>query len=235
MDLPQDILSVIIGLGVLIGAIQCFFGYRIFKVILGLTGFLIGGAVGGLFGYGIALMEVGSTQFFSTYVFALLGGLLGALALVMYYFVGVFLIGAILGGVLGTVFFAVAESNPEPAILLILAAIAGVIALILQKFMIIVSTGFGGAWSVVAGIAYFTTGAIDPTNMERMFRSGGSQLYAFLLCWLALGIVGVIVQYKSLLTVQYKSLLTKKEKAQPEAGHVSSQAAPSASPDEPSA
>jgi hypothetical protein len=57
-----------------------------------------------------------------------------------------------------------------------------VIALTFQKFMIIVSTGFWGAWSVV-------------TNIERFFRSGGGQLYAIFLCWLALGFAGVIVQF----------------------------------------
>ena len=191
MDLPQDILNVIIGLSILVGAVQCFLGYRIFKFILGLTGFLIGGALAGVIGYAISQQEVVAL------LAGLVGGFIGAALLIALYFIGVFLIGALLGGILGAVFFAVAGSSPEPAVLLILAVIAGVIALIFQKFMIIVSTGFGGAWSVVMGIAYFTTGAIDPTNLERMFRSGGTLLYAILLCWIALGIVGVIVQFKS--------------------------------------
>ena len=42
MDLHQDVLNVIIWLSILVGALQCFFGYRIFKIILGLTGFFIG-------------------------------------------------------------------------------------------------------------------------------------------------------------------------------------------------
>jgi hypothetical protein len=203
MDLPQDVLNVIIGLIILVGALQCFFGYRIFKFILGLTGFLLGGALAGAIGYGI------SQEVAVAVLAGLVGGFIGAALMVALYFIVIFLIGALFGGVLGAVLFAVAESNPEPAVLLILAVIAGVVALIIQKFMIIVSTGFGGAWSVVTGIAYFTTGAIDPTNFERMFRSGGSHRYAILLCWLALGIVGVIVQYKS--------APTKEDEAQPPA------------------
>ena len=203
MDLPQDVLNVIIGLSILVGALQCFFGYRIFKLILGLTGFLLGGALAGAVGYAISQEEAVAL------LAGLVGGFIGAALMVVLYFIGIFLIGALLGGVLGAVLFVVAESNPEPAVLLILAVIAGVIALIFQKFMIIVSTGFGGAWSVVTGIAYFTTGSIDPTNLERMFRSGGSHLYTILLCWLALGIVGVIVQYRS--------VPTKEKEAQPPA------------------
>jgi hypothetical protein len=117
--------------------------------------------------------------------------------MVAIYFVGVFLIGAILGGVLGIMLYTAAGSSPEPAVLVILAVIGGIIALVLQKFMIIVSTAFGGAWGVVAGIAYFTTGVIDPTGFDRLARSGGAHLFVIVLCWLVLGIVGVIVQYRS--------------------------------------
>ena len=196
MNLPHNVLNVIIGLGILVGAVQCFFGYRIFKIILGITGFLIGGSLASGIGYAISQQEAVAL------LAGLVGGLIGAALMVALYFIGIFLIGAFLGGVLGAVLFAVVGSNPEPAVLLILAVITGVITLIFQKFMIIVSTGFVGAWSIVTGIAYFTSGAIDLTNLERMFRSGGSHLYAIVLCWLALGIVGVIVQYKSAPTKQ---------------------------------
>jgi len=191
MELPQDTLNVIIGLSILFGAVQCFFGYRIFKIILGLMGFLIGGVLAAAMGFAIFEQEI------IALVSGLVGGIIGAALMVVLYFVGIFLIGAFLGGVLGTVLFAVAETYPEPVVLLILAVITGVIALIFQKFMIIVATGFGGAWSVVTGIAYFTTGAIDPTNLESMFRADGSQLYIIVLCWIALGTVGVVVQYLS--------------------------------------
>lgn len=191
MDIHQDVLNVIIGLSVLVGALQCFFGYRIFKFILGLTGFLIGGVLAVAIGYSFSQEEAFAL------LAGLVGGFIGATLMVMLYYVGIFLIGALLGSFLGTVLYAVAENTPEPAVLLILAVIVGVIALISQKFMIIVSTGFGGAWLVVTGIAFFTTEIIDLSNLDQIFRSAGSHLYAIILCWLALGIVGVIVQYRS--------------------------------------
>ncbi len=189
MELPQDTLNGIIGLSMLFGVVQCFFGYRIFKIILGLMGFLIGGVLAAAMGFAFTGQEI------IALLSGLVGGIIGAALMLVLYFVGIFLLGAFLGGVLGTVLFAVAESYPVPAVLLILAVVTGVIALIFQKFMIIVATGFGGAWSVVTGIAYFTTGAIDPTNFERMFSAGGSQIYIIVLCWIALGTVGVVVQY----------------------------------------
>ena len=202
MELPPNMYNVIIGLSILVGAVQCFLGYRLFKIILGLTGFLLGGVLGGAVGYTIWPQEVAALAA------GLVGGIIGAAVLVGLYFIGVFLIGALLGGVLGQVFFAVAEANPQPVVILIIAVIVGVIALIFQKLMIIVSTGFGGAWIVVVGITYFTTGAIDLTNLERMYRSGGSLTYAMLLCWTALGIIGVVVQYKSAPTKEQETRLS---------------------------
>ena len=63
--------------------------------------------------------------------------------------------------------------------------------------MIILSTSFGGAWNVVAGIAFFTTGALDPTKPTNFFESGGALLYTVALCWIALGIAGMIIQYRT--------------------------------------
>ena len=80
--------------------------------------------------------------------------------------------------------------------LMILAVMGGIAALLLRKLMIIVATGFGGAWSVVTGIAFFTMEAIDRTNIVELFWPGGRHLFPIVLCWLALGIVGVMVQYK---------------------------------------
>lgn len=189
MQLPQDIIDIIIGLSIIIGAIQCFFGYRIFKVILGFIGFILGGTITAAFVFGIYHQKI------IALLTGLIGGFIGSALMVALYFIGIFLIGAFLGMVLGAALFA-AGNNPEPAVLLILGVIAGVIALIFQKFMIIVSTGFVGAWSVVAGIAHFC-GLIDLTNIDKLSRSAGSRIDALLFCWLALGLFGVFVQYKS--------------------------------------
>jgi len=191
MYLPQNMLNVIIGLSILVGAVQCFFGYRIFKFILGLTGFLFGGSLACVIGYTISQEKVVAL------LAGIIGGFIGAALMSALYYIGIFLIGAFLGGVLGTVLFAVVKSNPDFSVLFILAVIAGVITLIFQKSMIIVSTGFGGAWNVVIGITCFTTELIHFSNLDQLFRSGGSHFYAIVLCWLALGIIGVIVQHKS--------------------------------------
>ena len=191
MQSPQDALNLIIALGILVGLIQCFFGYRIFKLVLGLTGFIVGGALAGSAVYSI------SQQVITAILVGILGGAVGAVLMVVLYFVGIFLFGAYLGAVLGAVLSGMLNSNPEPVLMIILAVISGILTLIFQKFMIIVSTGFNGAWNVVTGIAYFATGIVYTTNFERLFRSGGATFYMIVLSWFLLGLTGVIVQYKS--------------------------------------
>jgi hypothetical protein len=196
MHLPHDLLNAIVLLAILVGTIQCFFGYRIFKVILGLTGFLMGGALAASVGYALSQAVVVAI------LAGLVGGVIGASLMIVLYYIGIFLMGAFFGGLIGTAVFMAIQNHPEPVAWLIfavistiLAIIAGVLALIFQKLMIIIATAFAGAWGVVTGIAYFTTGVIDPTNIDRMLGLKGAQLYTILLSWLALGIVGVIVQY----------------------------------------
>jgi hypothetical protein len=186
MYLPQYMINIIIGLSIPVGAVQCFFGYRIFRFILGLTGFLFGGSLACVVAYIISQEELVAL------LAGIIGGFIGAALMSALYFIGIFLIGAFLGGVMGTALFAVAKSSPNLSVLFILAVIAGVITLIFQKSMIIISTGFGGAWSMVIGIAYF----IAPANLERMFGPNGIYLYTIVLSWLALGMIGVFVQHK---------------------------------------
>ena len=189
-DLPSDVYGIIIVLSILVGAVECFFGYRIFKFLLGVAGFLAGGFLAGAIGY-----HASQDQGFALLT-GLVGGIVGAVLIVVLYFVGVFLLGAALGGGIGAALYANSGSEPEPAVLLILAVIAGAVALFLQKFIIVVSTAFAGAWGVVVGITYFVGGEIDTTDFERMLQLEAKQCHAMLLCWLVLGIAGILVQYQ---------------------------------------
>ena len=191
MKIPPDLFALMIGLGILLCAIQCFFGYRIFKFILGIVGFTLGGFLAGGVGYSA------SNEPLVAVLAGLLGGILGVVLLMGLYFVGIFLFGGLLGVFVGATFFAAAGSQPEPVVLVILALIGGGLALVFQKFMIILSTAFNGAWNVVAGIACLATGTTDPANLEKLFRPDGSQRFVTILSWIVLGTVGAIYQYRS--------------------------------------
>ena len=137
----------------------------------------------------------------------LVAGVVGAALFVVLYYIGVFVIGASLAVFLAVGLGIVANVQPLPPLaLLIAAAIGGVLALVLQKFVIILSTAFSGAWSVVSGIAWLfgkPVPGIEPllppgqeVNVQHVIALLLSRMTVpMLVCWIVLGTVGVVFQY----------------------------------------
>ncbi|MBN1674104.1 MAG: DUF4203 domain-containing protein [Kiritimatiellae bacterium] len=188
--MPTELLSVMVGIGIPVGLVQCFCGYRIFKIVLGILGFFLFGFVAAFVGYALSGEPIVALVAF------LLGGVIGAAFMVVLYFVGIFLLGAFMGMIMAGVLCGLFDASPHPALLLLLALIGGVVAVLFQKLMIILSTAFTGAWGVVTGVAYFVTDRVDPRRMNDVLRTGGTWVYGMLLCWLVLALLGVVVQYR---------------------------------------
>src|SRR4051794_32568636 len=77
---------------VLGGALACFAGHRLFRIVLGMYGFILGAM--------IASSTMGVTSTTGMIAAALVGGLVGAVVLVLAYFVGIALVGAGLGALI---------------------------------------------------------------------------------------------------------------------------------------
>ncbi len=192
LDIPPDMLNLIMGIGILIGAVQCFFGYRLLKFVLGLTGFLIGAILGAGVGRGMS-----NGNEIVTAIAGFVGGLVGASVMAALYFVGVFFIGALFGVLVGMSLLGIVDMGSSEIIVLVLAVLGGVVALIAQKLMLVVATAFLGAWNVVAGIAYFTAG-FDPNDLKEFVSRADFTCHVMLGCTVVLGIVGGVVQYNML-------------------------------------
>ena len=125
------------------GTIACFFGYRLFRIVLAIFGFIIGAlAASSVFGVSDTVPMV---------VAAAVGGLIGAGLLLAAYFVGVALVGAGLGALVANLAFSATEQDPH-FVVLVLCSIAGAVgAMYLQRYVIIVGTAFGGAWTLIVG------------------------------------------------------------------------------------
>jgi hypothetical protein len=138
-ELPAAILLV---LG---GALSCFAGYRLFKIVLGIYGFVLGAM--------LASSAMGVTNTTGMIVASLVGGVLGALLLMFAYFIGIALVGAGLGALIAHVAWSnVGAGGDPPAVAVVVLAILGSIgAMFLQRYVIIVATAFGGAWTVIVG------------------------------------------------------------------------------------
>lgn len=166
-------------IAILIGILFCFFGYRLFKIVLGIAGFIWGALL-------VASVVFGLTHSTLAAVLAgLAGGIVFALLAVFLYYVGVFILGTYLGAAVGIFVLAIFGVMTPVWVILILAILGGVLAVIFQRFMIVLSTAFVGAWAVVFGIFYL----IPKTK-------GGAYTYIALAAWIVLGVIGMLVQYR---------------------------------------
>jgi Domain of unknown function (DUF4203) len=181
--------AVILVLG---GLLSCFAGYRVFRVVLGFFGFVLGAL--------LTSSIMGTDQTVWMIVAAVVGGIVGALILVAAYFVGVALIGAGVGALLVNLIWASLGREPHIVIVILFAIAGALAALALQRYVIIVATGFGGAWTTIVG-ALALMG--DKLAVEAAARNNVWLAYPMnpapgqrwvIVAWLVLGLVGVIVQ-----------------------------------------
>jgi Domain of unknown function (DUF4203) len=177
---------------VLGGLLSCFAGYRVFRVVLGFFGFVLGAL--------LTSSIMGTDQTVWMIVAAIVGGIVGALILVAAYFVGVALIGAGVGALLVNLIWASLGREPHIVIVILFAIAGALAALALQRYVIIVATGFGGAWTTIVG-ALALMG--DKLAVEAAARNNVWLAYPMnpapgqrwvIVAWLVLGLVGVIVQ-----------------------------------------
>jgi hypothetical protein len=178
------------------GAIACFGGYRLFRLVLGIYGFILGALVGS--------SMVGSAGTWVVLGGAALGGLVGAVALVAGYFVGVALIGAGIGALIVHVLWKLfASGDPNTLLLIGAAAIGAFAAMAFQRYVIIVGTAFGGAWTMLVGAAALMSGqgaraasAVGDMWVVYPNAGGPDRLWVYV-AWFVISLVGVAVQLQS--------------------------------------
>jgi hypothetical protein len=180
---------------VLAGAITCFAGHRLFRFVLAIWGFILGAGIGS--------SMMGADNAVAMIVAGLVGGLLGALALVFAYFVGVALVGAGLGALVAHLTWSQMSAADPPAAVIIGASIAGAVgAMLLQRYVIVVGTAFAGAWMVIVGAVAVASSApgrgvvraatADVWIMYPLTPAPG-QPWA-IVAWVGLGLIGTAIQ-----------------------------------------
>jgi hypothetical protein len=176
------------------GLVSCFAGYRVFRFVLGFFGFILGAL--------LTSSVVGSEQTLWMIGSAIVGGIVGALILIAAYFVGVALIGAGVGALVVNLIWAALGREPH-IVIVIMFAIAGALgALALQRYVIVASTAFGGAWTAIVGalaivgdrLAIQATARNDVWLAYPMNPAPGQRW--IVIAWLALGLAGVVVQLR---------------------------------------
>ncbi len=191
-------LAGVLGLLVLfsLGILNCYFGYRLFIITVGVLGFVLAASFGYFVGDWLENNLI-------TLILVLVLGLIGAWASIMAYYAFIFLVGGF-----GCVFFIAfimgfyKENIPIP-ILFIGGLIGGLLALWMQRIIIVIATAAQGALSSVLAVgALFSGGGTNAylRSLYRLFdgdlsRKGGIWLYVGILAWLLLFVSGMTTQF----------------------------------------
>jgi hypothetical protein len=174
------------------GLIACFFGYRLFKFVLGIFGFILGA---------LAASSIwGSSETTYMVIAAIIGGIVGGLLLLAAYFVGVALVGAALGALIANLIWTQIEGDPHPFVVILFSVGGALLATWLQRYVIILGTAFGGAWTILVGglalmgdhTAINAAAAGDVWVAYPMNPAPGQGWVPY--TWVGLGLLGTLVQ-----------------------------------------
>jgi len=177
---------------VLGGIVACFFGYRLFRIVLAIAGFILGGF--------LASSIFGMSDTGPMLIAFLVGGLIGSAILFLAYYAGVALIGAGLGAFAANLAFAAGDTAPHFLVVVFMSIAGAAAAMYLQRYFIIVGTGFGGAWTMIVGVmamigdeaALAAAAAGDVWVAYPLDPAPGQQWVPY--AWLALSAIGTGVQ-----------------------------------------
>lgn len=185
-QLPAAVVLIVCGL------MACLAGYRLLWWVLAAFGFIIGGLAAS------SILGASDTAYMAGAFLA--GGLAGGVIMVAASFIGVALVGAGLGALAVTLLWTQVSGDPHPY-LVVLAAVAGAwLSTWLQRYVTIAGTAFAGAWAVLVGVlavtgdkAKLAAAAAGEVWVPYPMQPAPGQAWVPW-AWIALGLVGVLVQ-----------------------------------------
>jgi hypothetical protein len=177
---------------VLSGLIAWAAGYRLFRLVLTLNGFI--------FGAWVTTAMFGASDTTLLVFAAVLGGAVGALIMFFGYFVGVALVGAGIGALAVHLLWSRIGTDPRPVVV-ILAAVAGAAsAMALQRYVIIISTAFAGAWTLLlSGLTLSDRGQklVSAPEVWILYPLDSTTSRQWVvIAWAVLGLAGIFIQLR---------------------------------------
>lgn len=184
---------------VVFGLAFCFFGYRVFLVLLPIWGFFGGFWLGAqmmalLFGTGFLVTITG-------WVAGFILGLIFAILSYLFYILGVALVAASFGAAIGAGFMG-ALGFEGGFFVIIVALLCGIfvaaltLGMNLQKYVIILITAFGGANAIILS-ALLILGRVSMGNIQsagNAIRPVLDDSFFWLILWLILAGAGIVIQ-----------------------------------------
>ena len=158
----------------LFGLANAFFGYKLFRAMISLIGFLVGAFAGGMVFIQTQSIFSDSEKF---WIYVLAGGLIGSFLADIFHDLGVFLVTGAMGAAAG---FLITQST-ETA--LVVGVIVGFLSVFFEKYVIIISTAISGGRLAALGILF-------------MRLAEGEYKEAWGVGWL-IAVCGMVVQFLS--------------------------------------
>jgi hypothetical protein len=192
------------------GLLACFAGYRLFRVVLGIFGLLLGAF--------IATSFVGTEGTTALVIAAIAGGVLGTVLMVVAYYLGIGLVGAGLAALVINLVWRFVGGEPPVWLLVIGCVVAALGAITAVRFVVIFGTAIVGAWTLILGALAI---AGDPSAQRAASAGDVWVLYPLgpnpgelwqIAVWFALSVAGAFVQVATTKGVGRKSVAKSKTK-----------------------
>jgi hypothetical protein len=177
------------------GLLTCFAGYRLFRFVLGLYGFLAGALIAS------GAVDPGST--WAHLMAIIVGGVVGAIVMVVAYFVAVGLVGAGLAAAVLNLVWRFVGGEPPTLVVVIVCVIGAVVALRAVRYVVVCGTAIAGSWTFFIGATALMG------NPKALLAASAPNLWIVLpvdlvpanrmvmLGWVVLAIAGAVVQFKT--------------------------------------
>mmetsp|Transcript_22130 Transcript_22130/g.32931 ORF Transcript_22130/g.32931 Transcript_22130/m.32931 type:complete len:249 (+) Transcript_22130:42-788(+) len=190
-------------LGIIFGLIIGCFGYKLFRYVLFVVGFTIGSGIT----YGLLESLADLDDWANILIAVVVGLIVGVLSMVLW-IIGLFALGALCGVIVACVIQSTADNGliqEDWGIYLMISLFAlffGIIAVVLQKLVIILSTSTLGAYAVIASIGVLSYpegsfGKVIQAAIENDFDiiDADWRTYVLLASWAVLAVIFVIIQF----------------------------------------
>ena len=134
----------------------------------------------------------------------LVGGVVGCVLMVFAYFVAVGLVGAALAATVLHFGWRLIGGEPPTLVVIVVCVIGAVVALQIQRWVVILGTAIGGAWTAMTGIGALMgeprtmTAATSAPNMWVVYPLDLMPPTNWLMIgWVVTALVGIVVQLKT--------------------------------------
>ncbi|HEX5069754.1 MAG TPA: DUF4203 domain-containing protein [Vicinamibacterales bacterium] len=181
------------------GLFTCFAGYRLFRIVLALNGFIAGALIAS---------HIPSQANTWTILMAMIaGGVVGALVMFFAYFVAVGLIGAGLAAMILHYIWKIIGGDPPTLLLVVVCVVGAVIALQIQRWVVAFGTSIAGSWTFLVGVMALTG------NPKALIAASAPNIWVvypidllpptwwMMLAWVVLAVIGFVVQLRSTTTM----------------------------------